>query len=210
MAEFVGDNFRSGENRIKGWLFPDTIYQSPRCPYDSTIFYPYYNYYRYYHFPSVDTFDIRGDTLLLTNVSTDCLDFGYTVTFRITSNDGLLQRMNSLFNFFDWSFTDVYIKDEVSGLKSIYQVPEQFKLYQNYPNPFNPVTTIRYSVPKTSNVSIIVYDILGKEIETLVNEGKFPGNYDIQFNGSNFSSGVYFYVMRVDNFIGTKKLILIK
>jgi len=210
IKEFVNVNFRSGEHKIKGWLFPDTVNQSPRCPEDSTIFYPYSNYYRFYHFPSADTFDIRGDTLLLTNVATDCFDIGYTVRLRITINDGLLQRSNSLFNFFDWSYSDVFNKEEVSGLNIVNQIPEQFLLYQNYPNPFNPITTIKYSIPKTSNISLVVYDVLGREITTLVNEEKLSGNYTVQFNGSNFSSGVYFYVMRADNFIDTKKFILLK
>ena len=81
---------------------------------------------------------------------------------------------------------------------------------QNYPNPFNPITTINYSVPKTSNVSLVVYDVIGREIKTLVNGEKLPGNYNVQFNGSDLSSGVYFYVMRAENFIDTKKFILLK
>jgi len=210
IKEFVNDNFRSGEHKIKGWLFPDTVNQSPRCPQDSTIFYPYFNYYRYYHFPSADTFDIRGDTLLLTNVTTDCFDFSYTMRLRITINDGLLQRTNGLFNFFDWSYSDSFYKDEVSGLNNINQSPEYFLLYQNFPNPFNPITNINYSVPIISQIRLFVYDVLGREIKTLVNEEKLSGNYTVQFDGSQLSSGVYFYVMKADNFIDMKKLILIK
>jgi len=97
-------------------------------------------------------------------------------------------------------------------------IPSDFYLGQNYPNPFNPVTTINYSVPKTSNVNLIVYDVLGREIKTLVSGEKLPGNYNIQFDGSDLSSGVYLYVMRAEDpssgsgqgFIDTKKLILIK
>jgi hypothetical protein len=90
------------------------------------------------------------------------------------------------------------------------ELPAEYKLYQNYPNPFNPVTTIKYSVTKTSKISLVVYDILGREIATLVNEEKLSGNYTVQFNASNFSSGVYFYVLRADNFVDSKKLILLK
>jgi len=89
-------------------------------------------------------------------------------------------------------------------------LPEYFILSQNFPNPFNPITTIKYSVPTTSNISLVIYDILGREIKTLVNEEKLPGNYNVQFDGSDLSSGVYFYVMKADNFIDTKKLILLK
>lgn len=88
--------------------------------------------------------------------------------------------------------------------------PNIYQLMQNFPNPFNPVTTIKYSIPKTSKISLVVYDVLGREITTLVNEEKLAGNYTVQFDGANFSSGVYFYVMRADNFTDTKKFVLLK
>ena len=100
-------------------------------------------------------------------------------------------------------------------------LPEQFMLYQNYPNPFNPTTKIRYSIPavrtsfpSTSGgmkfIKLKVYDILGNEITTLVNEEKPTGNYDVEFDGSNLPSGVYFYRLQAGSFIDTKKFILLK
>ncbi len=86
----------------------------------------------------------------------------------------------------------------------------QYKLFQNYPNPFNPTTTIIYSIPKTSLVTIKVYDILGREVKTLVNGQKLPGNYSIEFNAKNLQSGVYFYRLQTNGFIDTKKFILLK
>jgi oligosaccharide reducing-end xylanase len=83
-------------------------------------------------------------------------------------------------------------------------------LMQNYPNPFNPKTKINYTIKKESYVTIKVYDLYGREIVVLVNEEKSPGNYEVEFNGSNLSSGVYFYKIRAGNFINTKKLILMK
>jgi hypothetical protein len=85
-----------------------------------------------------------------------------------------------------------------------------FELTQNYPNPFNPSTTINYSIPKTSFVTIKVYNILGKEIATLVNQEKLQGNYDIEFNASGLPSGIYFYRMQAGSFVSTKKLLLLK
>ncbi len=90
------------------------------------------------------------------------------------------------------------------------QIPRIFSLQQNYPNPFNPVTIIKYAVPKTSFVNITVYDLLGREIVKLVNEEKPPGNYNIKFNGSNLTSGIYFYRLQSGGFSETKKLILLK
>ncbi len=89
-------------------------------------------------------------------------------------------------------------------------LPDDYQLSQNYPNPFNPTTTISYSIPNESFVTIKVYDILGREVETLVNEEKNAGNYNVNFNAGNLSSGIYFYRMQAGNFIQTKKLLLLK
>jgi hypothetical protein len=88
--------------------------------------------------------------------------------------------------------------------------PTEFILYQNYPNPFNPITKIKYSVPQLSNVVIKVFDILGNEIETLVNEEKPAGYYPVEFNAATLPSGVYFYQLKVEDFVSTKKMILLK
>ena len=88
--------------------------------------------------------------------------------------------------------------------------PGKFVLDQNFPNPFNPVTTINYSVPRTSNVSLILYDVIGREIKTLVNGEKLPGHYTVSLDGSNLSTGVYFYVMKAGNFVDSKKFVLLK
>jgi photosystem II stability/assembly factor-like uncharacterized protein len=89
-------------------------------------------------------------------------------------------------------------------------IPTDYQLKQNYPNPFNPTTTIEYSIPKQSKVTVKVFDLLGREIATLVDEEKTAGNYMIDFNGSNLSSGIYFYRLDAGGFSETKKLILIK
>jgi hypothetical protein len=89
-------------------------------------------------------------------------------------------------------------------------IPESYTLYQNFPNPFNPSTTIKYSIPQASFVTLKVYDILGREVQSLVNEEKPTGSYEIKFNGSYLSSGVYFYRMHAGSFVSTKKLILLK
>lgn len=88
--------------------------------------------------------------------------------------------------------------------------PGKFELTQNYPNPFNPNTVISYSVAKSENVSIRVYDITGKEVATLVNEVKGPGSYNVMFNAANLSSGVYFYRIIAGNFTEVKKMTLVK
>ena len=89
-------------------------------------------------------------------------------------------------------------------------LPTDFSLSQNYPNPFNPNTRIKYSIPNESKVVIRVYDILGKEIATLVNEEKPSGNYSVEFDASNLSSGVYLYKIQARDFVQTRKMILLK
>ena len=86
----------------------------------------------------------------------------------------------------------------------------KYELYQNYPNPFNPTTNIEYSVPSTEYVSLKVFDILGREVAALVNEQKSAGNYKVNFNASNLSSGVYIYRLQVNDFVTSKKMMLIK
>ena len=88
--------------------------------------------------------------------------------------------------------------------------PTEFILYQNYPNPLNPSTSITYAIPQTKKVVLKVYDVLGREVATLVNEEKQPGTYEINFDASSLTSGVYFYKIQAGSFVQTKKMILLK
>ena len=88
--------------------------------------------------------------------------------------------------------------------------PFTFKLYQNYPNPFNPVTNITYQLPQKTNVTIKVFNVLGSEIATLVNEEKDAGIHTLTFNAENLNSGVYIYHLKTDNYVNAKKMILLK
>jgi len=110
--------------------------------------------------------------------------------------------------------TVVSVENETPNL------PTEFSLSQNYPNPFNPTTKIRYEIPGQAQndnmlVTLKVYDVLGNEVATLINEEKPAGSYEVEFNGSNLTSGVYFYQLRAGSpkgqaFIQTKKMLLIK
>ncbi|MFA6364937.1 MAG: T9SS type A sorting domain-containing protein [Candidatus Paceibacterota bacterium] len=105
-----------------------------------------------------------------------------------------------------------YAVDNVTGVKEITlpTVPKVFALSQNYPNPFNPSTVIHYAVPHTSEVSLIVYDALGREVETLVRERKNAGEYEVRFTASSLPSGIYFYRLQTADRTETKKMILLK
>ncbi len=90
------------------------------------------------------------------------------------------------------------------------ELPENFSLEQNYPNPFNPSTKIKYSIPTSEFVTLKVYDVLGNEVATLLNEDKPAGSYSVEINAANLSSGIYFYRMQTKNSIETKKMILLR
>ena len=85
-----------------------------------------------------------------------------------------------------------------------------YELAQNYPNPFNPITRIRYQIPEPSLVTVKVYDVLGNEIASLLREEKIAGSYEIEFNGSSLTSGIYYYRITAGSFSQTKKMILLK
>jgi hypothetical protein len=108
----------------------------------------------------------------------------------------------------------------LTSIEDNFKLPDVFLLSQNYPNPFNPTTTIKYSIPSYKNpfqggargglVTLKIYDILGNEVAVLVNEEKSPGEYEVIFNASNLSSGVYYYKLTAGDFTNVKKLMLLK
>jgi hypothetical protein len=101
--------------------------------------------------------------------------------------------------------------EQIFGIKKLNEaVPDNYYLYQNYPNPFNPKSNISFQISKLSYVKLTVFDIRGREIETLVNTRLIPGTYGVEWDGSNYSSGVYFYNITADEFSDTKKMVLIK
>ena len=110
-----------------------------------------------------------------------------------------------------WNFFKLYTMSSVTSIQDFDKIfPSDFSLSQNFPNPFNPTTVIRYQLPVNSNVSLKIYDLLGREITTLVNEEQSAGWKEVQWNALGFASGVYFVKMISDNFTGTKKILLMK
>jgi hypothetical protein len=125
---------------------------------------------------------------------------------RLTGTKRGTQYGYSIYEFEVYNQTTTKVESKEENL------PTDFYLSQNYPNPFNPETTIEYSVPKTTNVELKVYDILGQEVATLVNEVKQPGKYIAKFSMANskFASGIYFYRMSTAGFTLVKKMMLLK
>jgi len=97
------------------------------------------------------------------------------------------------------------------GITNNQNIPSSFSLSQNYPNPFNPSTTIEYSIPKASYVTLKVFDVLGKQVALIADEFKQAGNYKVNYDAGRLSSGVYYYTIHTDNgFVDSKKMMLVK
>jgi hypothetical protein len=107
-----------------------------------------------------------------------------------------------------WLYT--WIGDQWVGVEDEDNVVLSYELAQNYPNPFNPVTQIQYSLEQSSNVTLRVFDILGREVATLINENQNAGRHVVNFDASNFASGIYLYRLEAGSFVQVKKMILMK
>ena len=141
-------------------------------------------------------------------------DSEYKLKANGNSNDVVNLQIDDPANNYSKTLTIIYdLPVDVDAEK---EIPNVYSLSQNYPNPFNPTTTIEYSIPSAasgfslSNTTLKIYDVLGKEVETLVNLKQNPGNYKVDFNASSLPSGVYFYRLISGSFTETKKLILMK
>ena len=109
-----------------------------------------------------------------------------------------------------WSWGIVDTLRTIANVDDGQSTPTSYQLSQNYPNPFNPSTTIIYSIKNDGIVNLIVYDILGNEVATLVNSEKPSGVYEIEWHAIGIPSGLYFYQLRTDGYIETKKMLLLK
>jgi len=144
----------------------------------------------------LSSFLINGQPANLNNVS--------MVSFQLSKS------LNTSMSNFDYTVQNAVVVANSVGVTSNTTDVKEYALAQNFPNPFNPSTKIAFSLPKQGNVTLKVYNMLGKEIATLVNEVRSIGNYEINFDGANLSSGVYFYKLEAEGFSEVKRMMLIK
>ncbi len=144
----------------------------------------------------LSSFLINGQPANLNNVS--------MVSFQLSKS------LNTSMSNFDYTIQNAVVVANSVGVTSNTTDVKEYALAQNFPNPFNPSTKIAFSLPKQGNVTLKVYNMLGKEIATLVNEVRSIGNYEINFDGANLSSGVYFYKLEAEGFSEVKRMMLIK
>jgi hypothetical protein len=173
-------------------------------------FYADYNIIRNDTLISSKVFDIDTSTFLgFINIQPEELQAGDKIKFKCTLKD------TSIFNNVrvtpDSGYYIFYVlPDTFTSVNTEFNKIYTYSLSQNFPNPFKPSTIIQYKIPAKEYVSLKIYDVLGVEVATLVNEEKPAGNYSIEFNGSNLASGIYFYQLKSDGYAATKKLILLK
>ncbi len=147
---------------------------------------------------NADTVTLSQATTINGNLNLMAGVFNNTIAFTLGPNGKVLNNGGKLL---------VALTAVNSGVSN---VPKQFALDQNYPNPFNPSTQIKYDLPKAAFVTLRVYNVLGQEVATLVNEHQSAGYYNLSFNMDRFASGVYFYILRAGSFVSAKKMMLIK
>ncbi len=134
--------------------------------------------------------------------TTEIIYYNYIDDVSDINNNSLMYRLKQIDFNGSYKYSDEVFIDNLA--------PASYRLDQNYPNPFNPRTTISYGIPVKSNVILKVFNSLGQEVVTLVNEEKEAGIYLIEFNARDIPSGVYFYTLKTENFIQTNKMILMK
>jgi M6 family metalloprotease-like protein len=157
-------------------------------------------------FTSCIAFDNNGN---LVGIKSNTAVSGNLIRIDANSDVGSLLSFNNYSSIEGLAAANSGLNSGVSGNSGV-TVSNKFDLEQNYPNPFNPVTTINYVIPKDGIVKLAVYDILGREIATLVNETQNAGKYSIHFNASHLSSGIYFYSLKTNNYSLTKKMAVLK
>jgi endonuclease/exonuclease/phosphatase family metal-dependent hydrolase len=172
--------------------------------------------------------------LLKWETATEINNYGYEIERAQNNSVGTWEILNFIEGHGNSSYPHRYEyidKNALSGFEYIYRLKQMdndgsytlydevkvknsgelnFKLSQNYPNPFNPITTIKFSVPNQNHVSLKIYNVLGSDVLTLINEEKSVGNYEVDFDATTLPSGIYFYKLQAGTFIETKKMILLK
>jgi hypothetical protein len=154
---------------------------------------------------------VFDDITLLYNDKVVCIDLDHKDNYMHGFMRALYYENGKIYSFHTDGTTQTYtlLKTITEIVQEEHQLPK-FSLNQNYPNPFNPGTIIKYEIPERSLVTIKVFDVLGNEVATLVNEEKAIGNYEVEFDATNLPSGIYFYQLQTPNFTQTRKMILLK
>jgi len=212
-------NEGSGRNHFYGWIFSDSLEESISDTFDIIPVYPYSKLYRYYNLENNDSLYHIGDTLNIhyRPKTTNFFDSYYSADYIVSSSEAISYRR--YYSYYQQGFSEEYKLTNylIVGVKEENKnIPTKFTLSQNYPNPFNPSTTIKYSILgsvgtlRATSVQLKIYNTLGQEVSTLVNKVQSAGNYEVQFDARNLTSGIYFYRLETNGFVKSQKMILLK
>ena len=228
----AGQNWRVGSSNIRV-DFVTTPTGAATIKLDNPAINPNPNLHNNANYGAMTTTSILGGTAISLNITrfVNCynltpgsyklgelrfnrIDTNGCIRLTIRANTVMQDSITQMLNPTNWTFstdTSCIRLDGFTGINPVTnEIPTVYKLYNNYPNPFNPATTIKYDVPENSYVSITVFDILGKEMNKLVNRQMQPGRYEVVWEAGNFASGTYFYKFESGSFTDIKKMVLVK
>lgn len=157
---------------------------------------------------SVTLYDPTHATIL--SCEGDYVTYSYKLLAKDTRGNRSLKSERGLVSGYEINCSSDDDSRPFQNSETLNEIPKKFSITQNFPNPFNPTTNISYDLPYDNFVSLVVYDISGREVTNLINEFKTAGIYNVSFNGSNFSSGIYYYRIKAGNYIQTRKMLLMK
>lgn len=228
----TGQTWRVGSSNIRvDWVTTPANSVSIRA--ENPAINPYPCLHNNSNYSAMTTTSILGGTAISLNISrlNNCcvltpgtyklgeirfnrLDTTGCIRLTIRTNSVLQDSITQMNTPANWTMTNdtscIRLDVLVGNNNNNSEIPRVFKLYNNYPNPFNPATTLKYDVPKSSFVQLTIFDILGKEIDKLVNQNQAPGRYEVVWDARNYASGSYFYKFETEYFTDIKKMILIK
>ncbi|MCZ7558467.1 MAG: T9SS type A sorting domain-containing protein [Bacteroidia bacterium] len=196
LYEFLDGSEGCGSRPLRGWLFPDTTWNSPPCPNlpDTLRLYPYGRYYRSYTPGPSDSLDIVNGVLRLRSLRTDCLDYAQQLEFRIETH-GLAEILRSEFNFFDWSSEERWRRTVTPRVEDAPQHPSSITLTV-HPNPAREHLTIRIAADQGGPFTVLLHDIHGRALATFHDSMHEIMAPDVTFNLRSFNSGMYFCTVR--------------
>lgn len=211
----AGLNDLGGYSYIFGWIFPDSLVESVIDTFDTVPMYPYSRLYRFYDLSADDSIYHSDDTLFIhyRPIYTNYYDSYYSVDYILNMTFDV-RTYKRYYSYYGYGFSENltfkygwYVGIEDSREKLI---PNDIVLDQNYPNPFNPITKIRFKIRDQQHVKLVIYDVLGNKISTLVDRNVNRGEHEVIFDGKILSSGIYYYSLISEQMTITKKCLLLK
>ena len=204
LVYYYGDSIRVTVGATNTGKAPDTLWLS-----DCDVEYAIDSFKIFGHFGHGPCPLTQGLTVVYPG---DSLEWTYLPPYPVTKDSLAVGRHSVVGEVNGYGFSDTLwvTVNTINAVREEPSVPQGYALENNYPDPFNPSTTIGYRLPVRSHIVILIYDVLGREVATLVNEQQNAGNYSISFNADGLPSGTYFYRMQAGTFTETKKLMVIK